>query len=145
LTRKQFEVSDIVELSDRYDVSKEAAARRCIDLHDDPIAVVFSHLGVVRRAYRGKGFPRLGVGANDPLPADSIAKRAMLLVGQNSDWGEAPAHQWVEKAKGSVCEQSIGQQNGHRMTLLTYEMEEVDEEEEEEIGKAWAPPQFNRR
>ena len=143
--RPDFEVSHIVELSDRYEVSKEAAARRCVDLHDDAIAVVFSRAGVVVRVYRGKDFPRLGFAANEPLPAGSIAKLATLATGQSSEWGEAPAHYWLEKAKGTVSEQSIGQQNGYRMTLLTFEAESDGDDDEEDIEKTWTPPRFGRR
>ena len=119
--RRDFEVSHIVDLADRYDVSKEAMARRCVDLHDDAIAVVFSRAGVVVRAYRGKDFPRLGFAANDPLPTASIAKRAALAAGQSSDWDEAPADRWLENAKGTVFEQTMGQENGFQFTLLTFE------------------------
>jgi Zn-dependent peptidase ImmA (M78 family) len=144
--RRHFEASHIVELSDRYDVSKEAMARRCVDLHDDAIAVVFSRAGVVMRAYRGKDFPRLGFAANDPLPAGSIAKRATLAAGQSSAWGEGPAHHWLENIRGTVAEQSIGQQNGYRMTLLTFEADSDDQDDdEEEVEKAWSPPRFSRR
>lgn len=143
--RRHFEVSHIVELAARYDVSKEAAARRCVDLHDDDIAVVVSRAGVVLRAYRGKDFPRLGVAANDALPAGSVARQAALTPGQSSEWGELPAHHWLEKAKGTVSEQSIGQQNGFRMTLLTFEAEGDDQDDEEEVERAWAAPRFSRR
>lgn len=140
--RKNFEVGHIVELSDRYDVSKEAAARRCVDLHDDDIAVVFSKNGVVTRSYRGKDFPFLNIAASEPLPAVSLARRAQLSAGQSSEWGEAAAYHWLLDAKGSVSEQSIGQQNGFRMTLLSFEAEDEDDEE---IEKAWSPPRFRRR
>jgi Zn-dependent peptidase ImmA (M78 family) len=143
--RQHFEASHIVELADRYDVSKEAMARRCVDLHDDAIAVVFSRKGVVVRAYRGKDFPRLGFAANDPLPPGSIAKQATLAAGQCSDWGEAPADRWVEGAPGTVCEQTIGQQNGFRLTLLAFEPDSNDLDDDENVERAWKPPQLSRR
>jgi Zn-dependent peptidase ImmA (M78 family) len=104
---RHFEAGHIVELSDRYNVSKEAAARRCVDLYDDTIAVVFSRNGVVVRAYRGKDFPFLNFAVTASLPAGSIAKRANLAVGQLSEWGEALAYHWVKGARGTVYEQSI--------------------------------------
>ena len=143
--RRHFEACHIVELSDRYDVSKEAAARRCVSLHDDAIAVVFSRAGIVRRTYRGKDFPRLGIAANDPLPAGSIARRATLTPGESSEWGESPADRWLDNVRGVVSEQSIGQQNGFRMTLLTFETESDDPEDDEEVERAWASPRFGRR
>jgi hypothetical protein len=144
--RRDFEVSHIVELADRYEVSKEATARRCVDLHDDAIAVVFSRAGVVVRAYRGKDFPRLGLAANEPLPPASTAKRATLAAGQSSDWGEAPADRWLENSRGTVSEQTIGQQNGYRLTLLTFEAESDDpDDDDEDVERAWKPPQFGKR
>ena len=143
-SRRHFEVSHIVELADRYEVSKEAAARRCVDLHDDAIAVVFSRAGIVMRTYRGKDFPRLDLVASDPLPSGSIAKRATLAVGQSSAWGEAPADRWLQNAKGTVYEQTIGQQKDFRLTLLTFEAESEDPDDDEDVERAWCPPQFRR-
>jgi Zn-dependent peptidase ImmA (M78 family) len=143
--RRHFEVSHVAELADRYDVSKEAMARRCVDLHDEAVAVVFSRAGVVARTYRGKDFPRLSIATNDPLPAASVAKRATLAPGQCSDWGEAPADHWVQSTRGTVSEQTLGQQNGFRMTLLTFEPEGDDPDDDEEVERAWAPPRLGRR
>lgn len=143
--RRNFEASHIVELSDRYDVSREATARRCVDLHDDPIAVVFSRAGIVVRSYRGKDFPRLALAANDPLPAASVARRATLTPGQSSDWGEATADCWLESTRGTVSEQTLGQQNGFRMTLLTFESESDDPDDDDEVERVWAPPRLGKR
>jgi hypothetical protein len=143
--RRHFEVSHIVELADRYEVSKESMARRCVDLHDDAIAVVFSRAGTVVRNYSGKDFPRLGLAANDPLPPGSVARLATLAVGQSSEWGEAPADRWLQNSKGTVSEQTLGQQNGYRLTLLTFEADSDDVDNDEEVERAWAPPQFRKR
>lgn len=141
--RRHFEAAHIVELADHYDVSKEAMARRCVDLHDDAIAVVFSRAGLVVRIYRGKDFPRFSLMINDPLPAASVARRAALTPGQSSEWGEAPSDHWLSIAKGVVFEQSIGQQKGFRMTLLTFEADSDDQDDE--VERAWTPNQFGKR
>ena len=144
--RRDFEVSHIVELADRYEVSKESMARRCVDLHDDAIAVVFSRAGNVARTCRGKDFPSLNIAANDPLPAGSVARRATLAAGQSSEWDEGPADRWLENSRGTVSEQTMGQQNGYRLTLLTFEAEGDDaDDDDEEVERAWAPPQFRKR
>ena len=143
--RRHFEAGHIVELADRYEVSKEATARRCVDLHDDAIAVIFSRDGFVARTYSAKEFPRLALAPRDPLPTRSVARRAALAPGARSDWAEAPADDWVQGARGSICEQSIGQQKGFRLTLLTYEVPADDPDDDEEVERAWAPPQFRRR
>jgi len=143
--RRHFEVSHIAELADRYDVSKEATARRCADLHDDAIAIVVSRHGKILRVYPGKDFPRLTVWNGQPLPSTSITHKSSLAPGQCSDWGEMPADQWLERARGSVCEQALGQNDGFRLTLLTYEAESLDPEEDEDVERAWAQPTFRRR
>lgn len=143
--RPHFEVPHVAELADRYNVSKEAMARRCVDLHDEAIAVVFSRAGVVVRTYRGKDFPRLNIASSDLLPAASIARGAALAPGQCSEWSEAPADRWLQGTRGTVSEQTLGQQNGFRMTLLTFEPETEDSDEEEEVERAWPPPRFSTR
>lgn len=57
----------IVELSDRFDVSREAAARRYVDLHHEPLAIVFSENGWVRYVQKGGGFPSTSVWTDDQL------------------------------------------------------------------------------
>ena len=143
--RRNFEVSHIVELADRYDVSKEAAARRCVDLHDEAMAIVISHDGKVVRIYRGRDFPYLTIEKNHPLPPQSITKRAALSQGESSKWDETPAELWLQNVRGTVSEQALGQKDGYRITLLTHEAESLDPEEDEEVEKAWAQPTFRKR
>jgi hypothetical protein len=69
----------------------------------------------------------------------------MLAPNQCSEWSEAPAHHWLENVRGTVSEQSMGQQNGFRMTLLTFEPEDDDPDEVEDVERAWAPPRFSKR
>ena len=140
--RRHFDVSHIAELADRYDVSKEASARRCVDLHDDAIAVVFSRGGVVVRIYRGTEFPRLDISKGDRLPSASLAARAALRPGEVSDWNEGAADQWLGTARGAVCEQTMGQERGSRMTLLTFEPD--GDGDAEAVEQAWAAPRFVR-
>jgi hypothetical protein len=44
-----------------------------------------------------------------------------------------------------VSEQTIGQQNGYRLTLLTFEAESDDPDDDEDVERAWKPPQFGKR
>lgn len=145
-SRRTFEVAQVVELAERYDASKEATARRCADLHDDPIAIVIPQHGKILRIYAGGDFPRLAVQNGQPLPPVSITRRGALSQGQSSDWGETPADTWLERARGSLCEQALGQQNGFRLTLLTFEPESDESDEDAEaVERAWAQPTSKRR
>jgi Zn-dependent peptidase ImmA (M78 family) len=143
--RRNFEVSHVVELAERYCVSKEASARRCVDLADEAMAVIISRNGIVVRPYPKTGFPWLGVKRDQPVPAASVTARSQLSPGQVSDWGELPAHVWLESARGTVYEQCLGQKDGFRMTLLTFEAESDDPDEDEMVEKAWEGPTFHRR
>jgi len=142
--KRHFELQHIVELANRYDMSKEATARRCADLYDDPIAVVISQRGKILRIYPGKDFPRLNVWLNQPLPARSVTQRTTLAAGQLSDWDEMPPDIWLEHRRGSVCEQALGQESGFRLTLLTFEEESGDPDDDENIERAWKAPTFRR-
>jgi len=143
--RRAFEVPSIVELAGRYQVSKEAMARRCAELHDDPIAIIISRAGAVVRVYRGQDFPRISLAAGHALPPESLARRARLAPGECSSWDEGPADRWANKGAGTVCEQSMGQRNDFRLTLLTFQAGGGDDEEDEAVERAWAAPRFGRR
>ncbi|MGZ9021478.1 MAG: hypothetical protein ACXW3S_16340 [Rhodoplanes sp.] len=92
--------------------------RRCVDLHDDAIAVVFSCDGIVMRVYREQDMPRSSFAGTGPYrrPQSPSERR---LQPSKLGLGEAPGHHWLEHGRGAVSEQSIGQQNGYRMTLLS--------------------------
>jgi Zn-dependent peptidase ImmA (M78 family) len=145
--RRDFEVTHIIELADRYQTSREATARRCVDLFEEPLAIVISNGGVILRTYPKKGFPWLCVARNQAVPPASHTARSRLAPGQCSSWGETPAHVWLENARGTVFEQCLAQHDDFRLTLLTFEADVVDadDEDEEEVERAWRPPTFSRR
>jgi Zn-dependent peptidase ImmA (M78 family) len=142
--KKHFEVHHIVELAERYDMSKEATARRCADLHDDPIAVIVSQQGRIHRIYPSKDFPRLNVWLGDHLPSGSLTHRCALDPGQVSEWGEMPADTWLARRRGSVCEQALGQKSSYCLTLLAFEEDSPEPEDDEAVERAWRPPAFRR-
>jgi Zn-dependent peptidase ImmA (M78 family) len=143
--RRNFEVTHIAELADRYFTSKEATARRCADLHDEPTGIVVSRDHVVVRSYSGKNFPWIAARAKQPVPAGSLTRRSALAQGECSSWAEMPADVWLEGARGTVYEQVLGQRDGFRLTLLTFEAEGDDSDEDELVEKAWEQPTFKRR
>ncbi len=44
-----------------------------------------------------------------------------------------------------LSEQTMGQENGFRLTLLTFEPDSDDPDDDEDVGRTWRPPQFGRR
>jgi hypothetical protein len=137
------ETDHIIKLAGRYEVSKEAAARRYTDLSGHACAVIFSHDGKLRTFSKSTLFPFLEIGRDQPLPADSISARPRTQPGRISDWAETAPETWVASSprlKGKViCEQFLEQANGYRLTMLTLDDIGDDDEtdEEAELGKRW--------
>jgi Zn-dependent peptidase ImmA (M78 family) len=127
------DIDHIIGMADRFRVSREAAARRYVAHVGEPVAVVFSKDGQIRYIKTNEDFPRLSVWNGDQLPGASLSARNGTKIGEVSDWAEIIGHVWLERSRGfTVCEQTLAQQNGFRMTLLTVEK---DEEEDD----AWEP------
>jgi Zn-dependent peptidase ImmA (M78 family) len=140
--RKGAELEHVVELSDKYDTSREATARRYVDLHDEPIAAVVSHQGRIQRCHRHKEFPFLETRNGSALPRDCPTSRIDKPVGTISNWDEVDAALWLPSERGrrlpTLYEQVLVQQDGYRLTLLSIETED-EEGYEETITEAWTP------
>lgn len=137
------DIAHVIRMADtRFNVSREAAARRYVERHPEPVAVVFSKDGVIRYTKPSSDFPKLAVWGGHKLPSESQSANSQAAVGLATDWAEVRGHAWLAKSAGyTLFEQILAQQNGYRMTLLTVEQEEVDEDVEER----WKPPSFHRQ
>lgn len=143
--RRGLDVSHILALARKYDMSKESTARRYAELQDEACAVVISHNGKVRCCYRHKEFPYLSVKPGDPVPAFSIAVSDRLTPGEVSDWNEIDRAIWSNTRKASLMlEQTLVQQQGFRLTLLALPESDEDEEEEQDTFAVWDAPRFRR-
>lgn len=132
------DLSHILELARRHEVSREAAARRYIPRLGEAAAIVFSRGGTVRYARMNEFFPKLSVSRDHPVPQNSVSALSKADVGEVTDCIEVDGITWLYEAKGvTLFEQTLAQQNGFRMTLLTAEIEEPDEE--------WEAPSFYGR
>lgn len=132
------DIDHIIGMADRFHVSREAAARRYVAHVGEPVAVVFSKDGQIRYIKTNDDFPRLSVWNGDQLPGGSLSVRDGTEIGDVSDWAEILGHVWLERSRGfTVCEQTLAQQNGFRMTLLTVERDEDEED-------AWEPQRLRR-
>ncbi|MEM6741266.1 MAG: ImmA/IrrE family metallo-endopeptidase, partial [Pseudomonadota bacterium] len=129
------DLSHILELARRHDVSREAAARRYIPRICDPAAIIFSNGGVVRYARLNEFFPKLSVCRGDQVPPQSVSALSTADIGEVTGCVEVAAYTWLQRPAGvALFEQTLAQQNGFRMTLLTAEIEEVEDE--------WEAPSF---
>ena len=141
------DVEHILRLADRYDVSKEAAARRYVDLHDEPLAVVFSHNGVVRYPYRSQLFPYVDVFSGAPLPLGCRNASARNSPSEASEWASVDSGIWLsaDARPRVVLEQTLAQAEGYCITLLALDDEaEEDDDDETDLQESWAV-RFRRR
>jgi len=142
--RPGVDLEQIVSLASRYEMSKEAAARRYVDLHDENCAIVFSRDGVVRYPYRGPNFPFVDTSNGSILPEGSVSQAYDGAPGTVSGLQEVGPEIWLSNPrKIMLYEQTLLQQNGFQMTLLSTE-EDEDAEEDAELTDAWTP-RFRRR
>ncbi len=137
--RLGIDIEHVLAMANRFEVSREAAGRCYIRMNEEPAALVFSKDGVVRYVERQQFFPGMSVWNGDQLPDYSLSSRNTLPAGEVSEWGEVDGGIWLTSPKGrTVCEQTLAQRNGYRMTLLTLGDSEDDEVDD------WEPPRFRR-
>lgn len=142
------DIEHIIAIAARYVTSKEATARRYVELHDDPCAIVLSRHGKVDRVYRGSEFPYIELSNGSPVPRESLTLSSQLPEGTVSEWRETDGCLWLPTKRGirapTVYEQVLSQRDGYRMTLLTVETVDEDEQSDEEMEESWTPT-FRRR
>ena len=139
------ETEHILRLAARYEVSKEACARRYADLSGHTCAVVFSRDGKVRSFYKNGSFPYLDVARDKPLPGNCISSRSRGEAGKMSEWSEIDAEVWIgsSRLRGKVLyEQFFEQEDGYRLTMLT--LDEADEDGEDDGGLEDVARRFGR-
>lgn len=132
------DVSHLQLLADTYDVSREAAANRYVELTPEMCAIVFMKDGRIRYSRPAKDFPALSVREGDPSPQP--IPRGSLRPVTASDWlrptwrGRAPA----------LLAQQLDQANGHATVLLHLETDGYEDAEEEDDLIASYTPRFGR-
>ena len=137
------DIEQIVKLSDDFLVSREAAARRFIQYANEPLAVIFSKDGVIRYTKKHEDFPALDVWARSPLPPGSLSVQSKLEIGNVSDWGTRDGGAWLRDcAWKEICEQTLAQRNGFRLTLLALDEEYFDGDDEDKEERNWDEPKF---
>ena len=118
----------LAEMSDLYAVSKEAMARRWVDLHDDPIAVLIAKHGRIVRLYRGDEFPWLASGYGEPLPDGSLAAVPSVRPGEHTELEEIEPDVWLGESDAkrvlALDEQVLGQGQGYAIVFLRAELDD---------------------
>lgn len=116
------ELEQVLAMHARLDISKAAAARRYVRLHREPLAVVFASNGMFQYADRGAGFPFINMTKGQRLAASSLAQGETL-----SEMVEADPSDWGLGRHVSLATQSLRQQDGHQIVLLSLEAEAPDD------------------
>jgi hypothetical protein len=111
----------VVKAATALDISKEACARRYIELRGGRLAVVFSCDGAVRYTDRAPEFPFIKLKRDDVLAHLNFADMDEGLGPQDEadprDWG-------VNPSAGVVVAETLRQANGFAMTLLFIKADE---------------------
>ncbi|VFU08806.1 ImmA/IrrE family metallo-endopeptidase [Methylocella tundrae] len=115
-----------IALSDELGLSRESAARRYVELHDESCALVFSSEGIVRYIERRSAFPWLSCQRGDRLPIlPSVVDASGLSAHE-----EAIARDWVARpSRDALIVQTLTQSRGFAITLLAFEASDSEDDE----------------
>lgn len=125
------DIGHIVRLSENFDASIEATARRYLNLSDYPVAFVFSHHSNIRYWSKGTEFPYvLCVRNGQSLPKNSFAR----FPGEGvTEMEELDSDIWLDAGRGKrlpekIYEQTLHQQDGYKVSLLL--IDDIPDEED---------------
>jgi hypothetical protein len=124
------DIAQILAIAQEFNISREAAARRYVELHDDAVAVVFTKGERVVYCVRSNVCPALSAHKDEQvfLPREPASARAL------TDMAYIDASFWVPRLKGELMIQTLFQEKGHALSLLRPI---VDAEEEPEIDDTY--------
>jgi hypothetical protein len=101
------------------DLSREASARRYVELHDQPTALVFSVDGVVRYVQRHPDFPSVLYQPGQRLSElPSPVGESRLSAHEEAD----PRDWLVRPGSDALIIQTLSQSRGHATTLLALDL-----------------------
>lgn len=118
------DIFHIKQLAKQFETSIEMTARRYVELNEYPCAVIFSKANKVRYSTKSEFFEhRLSVHKGADLPKKSPSRGNSQVL---EDWDEIESYWWLDEQRGSempesVYEQTLVQENGFKITLLTLD------------------------
>ena len=129
-------LKEVLSLATDLDISREAAARRYVALHDELLAAVFCVDGKFLYAQRNDNFPAMTLRKGQPAAVDDGGSE-----GQISLIEEVDAVDWIHRPdRIRLTAQTFLQQAGYSITLL--HIQERDEDELDDSYDRFA--RFNR-
>ncbi len=121
--RQHADLGAIVDLRRELKVSAAALARRFIELHDDPVAMIASQNGRVKYAVTNEGAVPLALRPGDPMPwTPRRGPNGLSRI----ERVEAPAF-LASPPNLILTAQTLYQRDGHALTLLTFILDEYRE------------------
>jgi Zn-dependent peptidase ImmA (M78 family) len=129
---KNPDLLQIIELSDRYNVSKEAMCRSYVGLREEPTAMLICLNGKVLRIYKDdKKFPFITVSSGQSIPKQSSFYQNNVRKDGPSDIFGIDAGVWIDVVRGkrspNLYEQFYIQAAGYSIIMLSMDMNEDDE------------------
>jgi hypothetical protein len=121
------DLSVVLRLADQLDLSKEACARRYVELHEQPTALVYSQNCLVRYVERTDEFPFVNCRPKDRLPpvppSEGHDGLSAHVEADPRDWLARPRH-------NSLVVQTLSQSAGYAITLLALDLSQADDDGE---------------
>jgi len=119
------DLDKVLRMSETLAISREAAARRYIELHGNPTALVFGADGLVRYVQRHPDFPFVSCRKGDRLLGLPEAGNDDKI----SPHVEADARDWLSRpSAASLIAQTLWQKSGYSITLLILEDRENEDQ-----------------
>jgi hypothetical protein len=120
------DLAKVIELADNFRLSREAGARRYVELHLRPTGLVFSLDGVVRYVERHADFSFVSCRPGQRL----LALPAPTDEAGLSDHVEVDPRDWLGRpGRDSLVAQTLTQRDGYAITLLVLDATETDADE----------------
>ena len=106
-------------------LSSEASARRYIELHDEPLAMAFTHEGKVRYVISNRDEIKPCIRSGDHAPILPKANSKTTIT----EFEETISSDWFSTSPSSkIFVQTRYQQNGYAMSLITFDDDEISED-----------------
>ena len=124
----------VTKQAEEFDVSFEACALRYCNLHDEPVAIVFSHEGIVRYSCKSSEFPFwITPGKSNPIPSTSFTKKVLNKPTDSILSDCSISSNWIGYDKyfetpDEIIEEVYILENNFVATMLSFE-DELEEKE----------------
>ena len=120
------DLAHVMSIASDLDISREAAARRYVDLHSASVAIAFSYAGTLRYWAGSLGDRRRSFARGDRLPPLPAPRNGTSL----SDIEAVDPADWLlDPDAGSIRVQTLHQQNDHATTLVIVDEESDDDDD----------------